>query len=134
MDITHPHIRKILLATASFAGIVGAPAAHAQSAQSSEAPQAADAVESEGVETIVVTAQKRAQNMQDVPISMVAVSGDAMVRAGVSNLDSLQHYAPGLTRSIRDPIRASPSSSTRFISAEPPGFSSTCSTSIGWRC
>jgi iron complex outermembrane receptor protein len=93
MDITHPHIRTILLATASFVGIVGASVAHAQS----PAPQSAEAAESEGVETIVVTAQKRAQNMQDVPISMVAVSGDAMVRAGVSNLDSLQHYAPGLT-------------------------------------
>ncbi|MBU6444523.1 MAG: TonB-dependent receptor [Alphaproteobacteria bacterium] len=53
--------------------------------------------DSAGIESVVVTAEKRAENIQDVPISMVALSGDAMTRAGVSTLDGLQHYAPGLT-------------------------------------
>jgi len=30
----------------------------------------------EGLEEVVVTAQKRAQNIQSVPISMIAVSGE----------------------------------------------------------
>ncbi len=53
--------------------------------------------DSTGIESVIVTAEKRAENIQDVPISMVALSGDAMARAGVSTLDGLQHYAPGLT-------------------------------------
>jgi iron complex outermembrane receptor protein len=96
MHIKHPRLSNALLASAAVAwAIMGQSQAQAQ--QANVALQSADENEAGGVETIVVTAQKRAQNIQDVPISMVAVDGDMMVRAGVSTLDSLQHYAPGLT-------------------------------------
>lgn len=50
-----------------------------------------------GVEEIIVTAQKRAESLQDVPISIVAVSAAALEKSGVTTLDSLQRLAPGLT-------------------------------------
>ncbi len=48
-------------------------------------------------ETIVVTAQKREQQIQDVPASVQAFDGAALARAGISNLDDLQFLTPGLS-------------------------------------
>jgi len=49
-----------------------------------------------GIEEIVVTAQKRLENQQDVPISMQAFSGDALTDFGISDSQSLQQVTPGL--------------------------------------
>lgn len=48
------------------------------------------------VEEIVVTAQKRAENVQDVPISMAVFSGDALEAAGVDDIRDLRNIAPSL--------------------------------------
>src|SRR5690606_8865576 len=50
-----------------------------------------------GLTEIIVTAQKRAENMQDVPISVTAVTSDALTTAGVSNIESLAAIVPGIT-------------------------------------
>lgn len=46
------------------------------------------------LEEIVVTAQKREQSLQDVPISVSAVDGEKMAEAGISNLADLSSYVP----------------------------------------
>lgn len=46
--------------------------------------------------TIVVTAQKIEQRAQDVPITVSAVSGERIEELGVSDLDELSNYVPGL--------------------------------------
>jgi len=51
------------------------------------------------IEEIVVTAQKREENLQDVPISIQAFSGDALEAHGVSEPQSLERITPGLTYS-----------------------------------
>jgi len=48
------------------------------------------------LEEIVVTAQKRAQNLQDVPIAITAVSGDQIVEAAIQDIFDLQTNTPGL--------------------------------------
>lgn len=48
------------------------------------------------LEEIVVTAQKREQSIQDVPISVSAVSGDKIDDAGIGNLADLSAYVPNL--------------------------------------
>ncbi len=48
---------------------------------------------------IVVTAQKREQNLQDVPISVNVVTGRKMDEVGLKKLDDLQNYVPNLTMS-----------------------------------
>ena len=48
------------------------------------------------LEDIVVTAQKRRQNVNDVPATITAVSGRRMADAGVTNLSSLSLLAPGV--------------------------------------
>ncbi len=48
------------------------------------------------VDEIVVTAQKRAQDIQDVPISVVAISGDTLEDANIERVADLQTLAPSL--------------------------------------
>ena len=48
------------------------------------------------LEEIVVTAQKREQAMQDVPISLAAFSGEQMSRLGITNSTDLVLQVPGL--------------------------------------
>jgi iron complex outermembrane receptor protein len=64
-------------------------------AQDGSAAPAAPA--GQGVEDIVVTAQKRSENIQRVPISITAVGGERMETLGIRNTDALQAVAPGLT-------------------------------------
>ncbi len=57
------------------------------------------------VETIVVTARKREENIQDVPVSVSAYSGDALLRQNINNVNDLSQYVPGfqfLNSSQRD--------------------------------
>jgi len=49
------------------------------------------------LEEIVVTATKRAESIQDVPISVSAFSGDFMEKSGVEDLQGLGAIAPNLT-------------------------------------
>lgn len=49
------------------------------------------------VEEIVVTAQKVEENVQDVPIAITAVSGDALTAAGTTSLENLGQLVPSVT-------------------------------------
>lgn len=48
------------------------------------------------LEEVVVTAQKREQNLQDVGISVLALSADKLTRAGIDDLKSLVIATPGV--------------------------------------
>lgn len=45
---------------------------------------------------IIVTAQRRAERLQDVPISVTAVSGETLAEAGVTSTKELSMVVPGL--------------------------------------
>ena len=49
------------------------------------------------LEEIIVTAQKRAESLQDVPISMTALSGDKMDEAGITSFNELNGFVPNLS-------------------------------------
>ena len=49
------------------------------------------------LEEVVVTAQHRTQNLQDVPVSVSAISGEKMMEAGINRMEDLQAYVPNLT-------------------------------------
>jgi iron complex outermembrane recepter protein len=63
-------------------------------AQSASAPQAAD---SDGVELVIVTAQKRSERSIDVPIAVTAVSGAALSNRQIDSVAGLQALVPSLT-------------------------------------
>jgi iron complex outermembrane receptor protein len=49
------------------------------------------------VDEIVVTAQKVEENVQDVPIAITAVSGDALIAAGTTSLENLSQLIPSVS-------------------------------------
>ena len=62
------------------------------------AAQAAAAADPAGaLEEVVVTAQKRAENLQDVPISIQALDSKALEALSVSSFDSYAKYLPSLS-------------------------------------
>jgi iron complex outermembrane receptor protein len=66
--------------------------ASAAAAQNSSAPVAAETF---GIEDIIVTAQKRSENLQKTPAAVTAVSGDTLVSSGIANLAAAQELVPG---------------------------------------
>jgi outer membrane receptor protein involved in Fe transport len=49
------------------------------------------------VNEVIVTAQKREQNLQDVPVAITAIGADRLAQAGVRDIRDLQALMPGLT-------------------------------------
>lgn len=83
----HPRASLIALATL----LAAAPqAAFAQDAE------ATDSDEQRNANDIIVTAQKIEQRAIDVPITISAVSGERIRDLGVTDLDELSYYTPGL--------------------------------------
>jgi iron complex outermembrane receptor protein len=58
---------------------------------------AADTSSQPTLTEIIVTAQKREQNIQDVPISVIALSAQQLKDGGVTDIKNLQALTPGLT-------------------------------------
>ena len=50
-----------------------------------------------GLAEIVVTAQRRAENLQNVPIAITAASGEALATARVENISNIQAVSPSIT-------------------------------------
>ena len=71
-----PSVHGVLLLAAAVAGI--SPVSHAQ------------------IEEVVVTARKRSESMQDVPIAITAFSSETIERKGISDLSDIAKYTSGL--------------------------------------
>jgi iron complex outermembrane receptor protein len=56
----------------------------------------APALHAQVLEEVIVTAQKREQNMQDVPIAVTAFTGEKLAQAGIKDVFDLQATAPSL--------------------------------------
>ncbi len=54
------------------------------------------AQESEGLEEVVVTAQRREQNLQEVPVSIVALTGEALENQGLDSLEDVGNFTPNI--------------------------------------
>jgi iron complex outermembrane recepter protein len=63
-------------------------------AQTSETGTAAA---NQGLQEVVVTAERRTEKLMDVPMSVTALSQDALDEKGVHNIDDLSRIAPGIT-------------------------------------
>ena len=80
----------------SSAALVAAGAAslalqpNAAIAQTEDGPEA-------GLEEILVTAQRRVESLQEVPISIETVSGDEIDRQGFRNIEDMSAFSPSLS-------------------------------------
>jgi iron complex outermembrane recepter protein len=61
------------------------------------APVRDDVPREGGLEEVVVTAQKRVERLQDVPLAVTALSGEALSAAGVNQTTDLVNLTPSLT-------------------------------------
>ena len=64
------------------------------------APVAGAASEETVLEEVIVTAERRAQNLQDVPISATVFSGEELAARGVTDLNDLQAFAPSVAINV----------------------------------
>lgn len=68
-----------------------------------------------GLNVIVVTAQKRAEGLQDTPIAITAVSGEALEAQGAQNISNLQQITPNLVFDTTAPVSGVSSGAIVFI-------------------
>jgi iron complex outermembrane receptor protein len=86
--------RKSLLARQTSVALLSTCAALAFSLPAYAEAPASSATQ---VDEVIVTAQKRSENIQDVPISIVAVTAEAAQRSGIRTTDDLGAISAGLT-------------------------------------
>jgi iron complex outermembrane receptor protein len=83
-------LRAWLAAASTGTLALATPALAQQAAAPQPEPQAG------GLEEIIVTAQRRAENLQAVPIAISAVTADALGKAGINDTNSLSQVVPSV--------------------------------------
>ena len=85
-------------------------------AQTADAPQqataASDTAPEGGIRDIVVTAERRATNLQSTPLSIVAVTQETVQAKGIQDLQDLSHFTPNLSIS---PTRGTGNAAANFV-------------------
>ncbi len=90
-------MRHLMLATSALCAVVLQTAV--VSAQSAPAPA------SGGIETVIVTAEKRSEKLKNVPGSITAISGQEINRIGADSLETFANDVPGLQMQTFGPGR-----------------------------
>jgi outer membrane receptor protein involved in Fe transport len=86
------------LSYAIAAILSGSPAGFAYAAAASDADTSSDAIQE-----IVVTAQRRTENMQNVPIQIQALTGTTLQQLNVTTFDEIVKYLPNVTVASNGP-------------------------------
>ncbi|MEN8722841.1 MAG: TonB-dependent receptor [Alphaproteobacteria bacterium] len=96
-------MRHFLIRTTSIAAIattialpVWAQDAAVEAETSAEIEASAETKAPPAIPEIIVTAQKRSENVQDVPLSVTAVAGDLLEARAVDKVDDIGYLAPNL--------------------------------------
>jgi len=97
---------SIVLGLAMSAGV------YAQDESSSADEEQEDTEESSELEHIQVTARRRSENLQDVPISVTAISGEGLQDAGAQDITFLNQVVPNTTLEVS---RGTSNTLTAFI-------------------
>src|ERR1700735_3147266 len=67
------------------------------------AAPATDTSDAEGIQEITVTAQRRTESIQDVPVTIQALTGDQLGQLNVTTFDDVLKYLPNVTFSSNGP-------------------------------
>src|SRR6202030_2889643 len=81
------------LFTAALPLMIAAPVLALDTAAATPASDTAS--DNGGLEEIVVTAQRKSENVLRVPVSISAATGDQLISAGIDQISSLQFTVPG---------------------------------------
>jgi len=89
---------------------------------SAQAQDAKDPAAEDGLQDIVITAQRREERVQDVPLSIQSVTGEALAQSGYTDFTDLQYLVPGVqydpTQGAAFQIRGVGSTSFDFSNAK----------------
>jgi iron complex outermembrane recepter protein len=98
---------KLSCAIALILGSNAASLTHAAAAATATATATATAADtdnsSDSIQEITVTAQRRTENMQDVPIQIQALTGETLTQLNVSTFDDFVKYLPNVTSASNGP-------------------------------
>lgn len=110
-------MKTILVSSSIFALVMAAaPVAQAQDAGAAAQATAGDEAKAgQGIADIVVTAQKRAENVQSVPIAISAFTSDALQERAVGSVAQLSALAPNVNLDAGTPFSGSSSVLSAFI-------------------
>jgi iron complex outermembrane receptor protein len=89
--------------SAAVAAILTAPSTAIVFAQQAADTAAATATPGNQLEEVTVTAERRTENIQDVPITVQAISGAQLTQLNVTNFNDLLKYTPNVTYSGNGP-------------------------------
>jgi iron complex outermembrane receptor protein len=98
---------KRLNAGSSLFAIVAAAAWTAPARAQDQPPQQAETEPASGIQEIIVTAQKRSENVQTVPIAITAFTASAIKERAVSDVSQLSSIAPNVTLDASTPFSGS---------------------------
>jgi outer membrane receptor protein involved in Fe transport len=87
--------------SAAIAAVLGGTSLGCLPASAAPAADAADA--GDAIQEITVTAQRRTENMQDVPIQIQALTGETLTQLSVSTFDDFVKYLPNVTAASNGP-------------------------------
>ncbi len=109
-------VRSCLLGSAGVgAACFGTGNAVAQDVPQAQA-QAGDQVqEYAGLEDIVVTARKRAENLQDTPVAVTALTSESLEQRGITTTEQLGQVSPNLQFATYGPTTGNSSAAQVFI-------------------
>ncbi|MEA1671895.1 TonB-dependent receptor [Nitrospirillum sp. BR 11163] len=86
----------VLMRTVALGVLLAANSAEAQNAASGEARSGSEEV----LQDIVVTAQHRSENIQDIPIAVNALDGQTLKNRGVNSSEDIAEFIPNLQISL----------------------------------
>jgi iron complex outermembrane receptor protein len=86
--------KTFMLATVAAIAITAPAAAQTPATGAATAPEAATTTPDNAPAEIIVTAQKRAERLQDVPVAVSVVSGDALAQTGRASLEGAVNLVP----------------------------------------
>lgn len=113
---TNRYRRLALLALLTSSACIAPTAAFAQDVASSD--ESADAA---GAGEIIVTAQKRSQSTQKVPLSITAASGEQLSSLGIEEIRDITKIVPGFT--VAQSFRGPPIYTLRGVGFNTPNMS-----------
>jgi outer membrane receptor protein involved in Fe transport len=83
--------------------VAAALGAHAAAAYGAEPTTGEAAAASTGLQEVVVTAERRAEGVQNVPITIQALTGEQLSKLNVSTIDDVLKFLPNVTFSANGP-------------------------------
>lgn len=87
--------RRVLLSGLSAAALAAVPAQAQQADAGADAASAEQADGDTNTNEIIVTTQRREQNLSDVPAAIQAITGDTLERRGTKDIAQLVDFVPG---------------------------------------